>query len=130
MSLVRRSTPIKKKILELLSQEHLLSASALLAKLHGQGILANKTSVYRNLESFLADGVICQQAFGKEFVYELQQDHHDHFHCSRCGKIEEISCQLDQVQVPSGHQVEHHHLTLYGICKDCQKARASYVEKS
>lgn len=117
----KRQTKIKQAILELLQEHHFLTATQLVSKLHEQGIAANKTSVYRNLESFLEDNVICQQSFETSaLVYELQGDHHDHVHCRSCGKVEEIPCHFQLPQTVGGYTIEHHHLTLYGLCQKCQ----------
>ena len=120
MSEVRRSTPLKKAILEILSKHHLLTAAELLEKLHSQGLKANKTSVYRNLDAFVADNIVCQQSFGnEEFAYELQSEHHDHIQCHSCGKVEAIPCQTEVPKKLNGFIVNHHHLTLEGTCQDC-----------
>jgi Fe2+ or Zn2+ uptake regulation protein len=118
---IRRSTPLKKEILNLLGKFHLLTATQVLEKLHQQGSDVNKTSVYRNLDTFLEDGVICQQSFGEELVYELQKDHHDHICCYVCGKVEEIPCQVKSFAPIKNYSIDHHHLTLYGLCEKCQQ---------
>jgi Fe2+ or Zn2+ uptake regulation protein len=120
MAKVKRSTPLKKYILDLLGQHHLLSASQIVEHLHLVGQKVNKTSVYRNLESFLEDNLICQQSFDDKIVYELHHDHHDHVVCRSCGKVEETPCQIAVPSVLTGYTIDHHHLTLYGVCQSCQ----------
>ena len=121
MRKTKRETPLKKTILALLETYHLLTAAQILEKLHFAGKKVNKTSVYRNLESFLEDDLICQQSFGgDEMVYELQRDHHDHFQCESCGKVEEIPCQVTRTPQMQGYAIAHHHLTLYGRCQLCR----------
>jgi|SRR5579859_87450 len=118
----KRATPLKKEILHLLEKYHFLTAPQILEKLHKKGLRVNKTSVYRNLDSFLEDDIICQQSFGgDEFVYELQKNHHDHLCCESCGKVEEVSCRVDIPKKIDGYTVDHHHLTMYGLCENCQK---------
>ena len=109
-------------MIQLLEQHHFLTATQLLEKLRSQGIVVNKTSVYRNLDSFLEDDRICRQSFGEdEFVYELQSGHHDHVQCKVCGKVAEVPCQVSSSQKIAGYVVDHHHLTLYGLCATCQE---------
>ena len=118
---LRRSTPLKKEILSLLEKHHLLSAAELLQKLHEKGLTANKTSVYRNLTKFMAEELVCQQSLGNdEFVYELQRDHHDHLQCRSCGLIKEMPCAVKLPAQVEGFAVDHHHLTLFGLCRSCQ----------
>jgi Fur family peroxide stress response transcriptional regulator len=122
MSKAKRSTPLKKKILDLLEKNHLLSASQILEKLHDQGMKVNKTSVYRNLESFLEDHLICTQSFSnEEFVYELQSGHHDHAVCENCGKVAAIPCTGNSALQVADFKPTHHHHTLFGMCGNCQR---------
>jgi Fur family transcriptional regulator, ferric uptake regulator len=118
---VKRLTPLKKNILQLLKKHHFLSVPQLVEKLHKNGTNVNKTSVYRTIESFLADDIVCQQTFQNEVVYELQEDHHDHLYCTNCGRVEKTDCYIEATptQKLNGFQVDHHHLTLYGKCEDC-----------
>ena len=49
--------------------------------------------------------------------------HHHHFYCQNCEKIFSIKkCppSIDQL-VPSGFRMTGHAITLYGVCKDCEK---------
>ncbi len=118
---VKRETPLKKEMVSLLKKHHFLSVPDLVEKLHKKGFLVNKTSVYRNMESFLKEGTVCQQTFENELVYELQEDHHDHLYCTNCGKIEKADCQMSEPTNLRGFTVDHHHLTLYGMCAQCSQ---------
>jgi Fur family ferric uptake transcriptional regulator len=121
MKTEKRATKLKKQILSLLEENHLLTAPQIVEMLHSQGSKVNKTSVYRNLESFLSDGLICQQSFGETgFSYELQNEHHDHIRCDVCGKVTEIPCQFSPEKQLEGYTIGHHHLTLFGVCRECQ----------
>ncbi len=117
---MQRKTPLRTAMRELFEKHHLLSAPQILEMLREKGLEVNKTSVYRNLTAFLDEDFICQQSLGTdEFFYELQQDHHDHAQCTRCGKVEEVHCVTPELK-DSGFQVRHHHLTFYGLCTTCQ----------
>ncbi len=117
----KHQTPLKKEILALLKKNHFLSVPQLVEKLHQHRFPVNKTSVYRTIQSFLEDEIVCQQTFQDESVYELQEDHHDHLYCTNCGKVQKTEC---QVEAPAksqlkGFSIEHHHLTMYGKCASC-----------
>ncbi len=111
-------------IIELLHTEHLLSASAIVEKLQVSRPHLNKTSVYRALEKLMSDGQLCRHnLLDNELVYELRGHHHDHFVCTTCGKIMPTECQVHIEPTSAARfQVVHHHLTLFGLCADCQKA--------
>lgn len=109
-------------ITQLLEQHHLLTAPAMLEMLHAQGQSVNKTSVYRALEKLLEKGQLCKHNLqDNEIAYELRGHHHDHLVCENCAKVTVVDCQVDIPSMQDGYQISHHHLTLYGVCSDCQK---------
>lgn len=104
-------------IVTLLEKEHLLSAPQIFAKLNKLGIVLNKTTVYRAIDKLLADGTVCRQVFGTSVpTYELRDDHHDHFICERCGRVEKIECNHRISARSASFKVNHHHETLIGSC--------------
>jgi Fur family ferric uptake transcriptional regulator len=114
---------LSEKIIALLEKKHLLTAHEILAQLEKKGTPYNKTSVYRSLEKLLSSDTICRHEFNEsEASYELHGDHHDHVVCTTCGIVESVNCKLTQsVRVP-GFSIDHHHLTLFGVCKKCRTA--------
>ncbi len=116
---------LKKLILQLLEHRHLLSASEILIKLEKTSRKFNKTSVYRALEQLESDEVICRQYFhDTQAQYELRQDHHTHLVCRKCGDVEIASCDYDQPQQIQNFTIDHHHLTLIGVCANCMHISA------
>lgn len=113
---------IPNMIIELLMHNHMLSVSQMLKMLKDSGENFNKTSVYRSLDKLIAQGKICKQTFREgEFFYELRDDHHDHAVCTKCEKIIVVKCKNNsKIKIP-GFNVDHHHTTLYGLCKRCSK---------
>jgi Fur family ferric uptake transcriptional regulator len=83
-------------------------------------------TVYRNLNSLAAAGdVIAVHLPNEATRYEpAGRGHHHHFRCERCEGVFELgaSCPvavLEGVTLPGGFKVEHHELTLYGLCPQC-----------
>ena len=84
-------------------------------------------TVYRNLNR-LADegGVVEVHLPGETTRFEpAGRGHHHHFRCRSCERVFELtsSCPvspLEGVTLPGGFRVEHHDLTLYGLCASCQ----------
>lgn len=113
----------------ILSKKHLLTAVEILDELSSRGFDYNKTSVYRALEKMLKEEIICRQGLGTpEIYYELRNDSHDHMICTKCSKLSKIS----EIKLPDdlgGFTVEHHHLTVYGICADCQQLGLPDISK-
>lgn len=89
-------------------------------------------TVYRVLTQFEQAGILMRGHFesGKA-VYELDQgQHHDHFVCTTCGKVEEfydpeIEKRQQLIAKTKGWVVNDHAMALYGQCGACVKpARA------
>ena len=93
-------------------------------------ISANKTTIYRELESLMQQGIISELDFGEgKKRYELTKDHHHHLICEKCNAIEhvdldELENTLQTTQSKIGKQrnfhITHHSLELFGLCKGCQ----------
>lgn len=90
-------------------------------------------TIYRNLKEFQELGIVEIARHSGGMVVKLSCDpayqHHHHFICQRCGRVQEIKMpegQMDyyQEQLP-GAQITGHSFELYGICADCmQKIQA------
>jgi Fur family transcriptional regulator, ferric uptake regulator len=111
---------LKEIILTLLQEHHLLSAGDMLQKLVASGKTYNKTSVYRSLDQLVEEGAICRHYLaGDQAQYELKEDHHIHLVCNSCGKVDEAACDYKQPNKVGSFNVDHHHLTLVGLCTNC-----------
>ena len=83
-------------------------------------------TVYRVLTQFEQAGILTRSNFesGKA-VYELNEgDHHDHFICLVCNKVEEfydaeIEKRQQLVAKSKGWVVQDHSMALYGQCASC-----------
>ena len=83
-------------------------------------------TVYRVLTQFEQAGILIRSNFesGKA-VYELNEgQHHDHFVCTSCGKVEEfydaeIEKRQQLIAKNKGWVVEDHTMALYGQCANC-----------
>lgn len=114
---------LKATLVDLFSARHLLSAPQILDILQAVGRKYNKTSVYRALDQLEADGIICKQFFTQnEALYELKEHHHAHLVCTQCGKVIEAECDYHEPKDLQGFAVDHHHVTLLGLCADCRRS--------
>ncbi|GAB2732301.1 MULTISPECIES: ferric iron uptake transcriptional regulator [Comamonas] len=83
-------------------------------------------TVYRVLTQFEQAGILIRSNFesGKA-VYELNEgQHHDHFVCTSCGKVEEfydpeIEKRQQSIAKSKGWIVHDHSMALYGQCAEC-----------
>ena len=83
-------------------------------------------TVYRVLTQFEQAGILLRSNFesGKA-VYELNEgQHHDHFVCTSCGKVEEfydpeIERRQQLIASEMGWTIQDHSMSLYGQCAEC-----------
>jgi len=115
-----RPDKVSQLILNVLQENHALTAPDILQKLEENGHEFNKTSVYRAIERLQESEQVCRYMFGgTTVVYERRDHHHDHLVCNVCGKIETIECSVQLPQEINGFRVNHHHLTMFGTCASC-----------
>lgn len=120
------------KILEILekAKSHHLRAEDIYRTLLDAGEEIGLATVYRVLTQFEAAGLVVKHYFeGGHSVFELDHGtHHDHLVCVECGRVEEfvdemIEMRQQEIAVKAGYVMTDHSLTIYGLCKKCQKKR-------
>ncbi len=85
------------------------------------------TTVYRTMKLLVEAGLATERHFDDGITrYEIEQEHHDHLVCLKCGSIEEFECELiedTQLEIAARHdfQVLRHRHELYGHCRDCRE---------
>lgn len=86
-------------------------------------------TIYRNLKLLLESGDIQSVDLpGESPRYELaHRGHHHHFSCRACERVFDIPGCLSGIDsfAPTGFTVQHHEVTLYGICADCRGPESS-----
>lgn len=87
-------------------------------------------TIYRNLERFVQEGW-AEKVLGQDqvmrFVRCSSSHHHHHLQCERCGRMVEVDAcgvqdSLKQLEQLSGFRITRHHLSLYGLCVECQSS--------
>lgn len=115
----------REAILEVFAVEdsHLLTAQELFEKIQENQAGTNFSTVYRNLELLLQEGIIRKVELNREAAYyELHDDkgHHHHLVCNRCGSIQTTDfCPLDRLKSEDGFIPVEHRFEIYGYCRDC-----------
>ncbi|WP_053842819.1 ferric iron uptake transcriptional regulator [Paracidovorax avenae] len=128
-----KATLPRLKILEIFqkgAQRHMTAEDVFRVLLDERSDIGQAT-VYRVLTQFEQAGILIRSNFesGKA-VYELNEgQHHDHFICMVCGKVEEffdpeIEKRQQLVAKAKGWVVQDHSMALYGQCATCA-AKAS-----
>ena len=123
-----KATLPRLKILEIFqkgAQRHMTAEDVYRALLEERTDIGLAT-VYRVLTQFEQASILSRSNFesGKA-IYELNEgQHHDHFVCTRCGKVEEfydpeIEKRQQLIAQSMGWVVEDHAMALYGRCANC-----------
>lgn len=125
----RKSTRQRSAIQAALEQEQRPLLPAEILSLAQQSIPElGLATVYRNLKILLESGEIQSVELpGEAPRYELaDRGHHHHFQCRQCQQVFDIpGCPADIEGIaPAGFAVEHHDLTLYGVCAACNGGAA------
>ena len=128
-----KATLPRLKILEIFqtgAQRHMTAEDVFRVLLDERSDIGLAT-VYRVLTQFEQAGILIRSNFesGKA-VYELNEgQHHDHFVCTSCGKVEEfydaeIENRQKLIAKEKGWLIQDHSMALYGQCAECA-ARAA-----
>ena len=122
-----RLTPQRYAILNvLLEAEGHLSPTEVYQRASEQLPGLTEPTVYRTL-SFLAEqGLVMPAHMGSgQLVYETSEHVHHHLICRSCGGSIEIAHDAlqelyDQLFVSTGFRADSSHVTLFGLCPECQ----------
>jgi Fur family ferric uptake transcriptional regulator len=117
------------QILENQSTERHLTAEQVYKILLSEDEEIGLATVYRVLTQFEAAGLVTRHHFeGGNSVFELSDgDHHDHIMCIKCGKVDEFTDNIIEIQQKKiadrlGYELTAHGLYLYGFCPQCKKS--------
>lgn len=96
-------------------------------RVHLRAPAVNRATVYRNLDFLCEMRLVVAARIGSQMLYELAgKEPHHHLICRSCDRIEPLSHQtvkefFDQIQGEQAFQIDMDHLTLFGLCKTCQR---------
>ena len=125
-----RITSTRKAFLEILFQgQKPLSAKEILTEFRRVNKAVNKTTVYREIESFEKIGIVRSVQLGERSTYyELAlSHHHHHLVCLECNQVEDVDIneysllkQEQRIITERQFQIMHHALEFFGLCRQCQ----------
>jgi Fe2+ or Zn2+ uptake regulation protein len=123
----KRNTAQKKAIFSSLSSrtDH-PSATRLYEDLKEQDPSLSKATVYRVLKNAADEGEVLRLHVGAEDRFDGDIRDHMHLICTHCNAVLDApfpTMALSEATRDSGFQVEARHVTVYGVCPQCQKNR-------
>lgn len=123
-----RWTPQRRLLVEVLSRtEGHITGAELIERCREQEPDTTPSTVYRTLDVLEDIGFICHAhgLDGREEFHVRPTRKHGHLHCSICHRAWEIEAEdvrdlLDEFERERGFRVDLGHLTVVGVCRDCQ----------
>ncbi len=125
-----RLTKARRALLSVLFQSRVpLSVPEILRRMKEDGVMVNKTTVYRELENLARLGAVQTiQLSDRKQHYELaSREHHHHLVCIGCERVEEVDVEEksilqeeESLRQKSGFAILRHSLEFFGLCKRCQ----------
>lgn len=125
-------TKPKQELLEtIIRSDHPISVIEILEEYKKRKLSVNKTTLYRQLEVFVYEGIVTEVDFGDgKKRYEIASgNHHHHLICTGCKKIKHIELPGDLISQEilisklENFQVSYHLLEFFGLCYDCQHTK-------
>lgn len=125
-------TKLRSEIEKLMNEsEKPLAVPDMMRSLKKRGYAPHKTSLYRNIEKLIEEGVI-EEVFldATSVYYESRKVHHHHALCKIChgafciayDVCERGMTQLEGVAKKAGFISSEHHVVLHGTCLACRNA--------
>jgi Fur family ferric uptake transcriptional regulator len=128
-----RITPIVTALLSRLAGSHQVRTTSELkteiSKTLGYDV--GSPTVYRICERLAATGVLCSMHKSDGilryfFCANPQNKKHHHFICTRCMKVQEVDCTIDEtireaISDRINGEIESNFIQIEGICGDCRK---------
>lgn len=124
-----RATKTRKVVLHLFFRDHTpLSVSRILDELEAQSVQVNKTTVYRELETLEALGIIKSLTLQdrKQYFELATREHHHHFVCTVCQQITDVEIdeegileRAERLGRKLGFHITNHAVEFYGQCATC-----------
>jgi len=124
----RRQTRQKDAVLHALGQaQGFVSAQQLHRQLTQHGSVIGLATVYRTLNSLVADGLADSLVNAGESLFrDCSKDHHHHLICNGCGVAVEIEAEqaeawATKVAKDHGFTQVTHTIDIFGLCSACSK---------
>lgn len=118
-------TPQRLSIVEELYGHIHMSIEELFAEIKKKFPAVSLATIYKNINAMMDKGFISEvQIPNQKSKYELVKPSHSHVVCQKCGKVEDISLDLDSIAHKAAnlthYQINEEALVFSGICPACK----------
>lgn len=126
-SLGFRMTPQRGAILDVLQESAThMTIGEIVTRVQQVAPEVDRATVYRSIHFFSQIGMVVSADLGSTTVYELARPHpHHHLVCRNCNSVTVVEEQFfnglaDHLRNSVGFEVDINHVTIYGLCRNCQ----------
>jgi Fur family transcriptional regulator, peroxide stress response regulator len=121
-----KMTPQRRMIVQYLqAAAHHPTAEEVLRAVNRKFPMTSRATVYNTLNWLKEAGMVREVYEGGSVRFDPNTGHHHHFVCRRCGRVEDVECDLvgamNVCPLPGRQKVEQVEVTLRGLCAPCQK---------
>ena len=124
-----RITPQREIIIEAIAHASThLSADEIFVTVQERTKAINLATIYRTLDMLVEEGFVCRNDLGSGRIVYATHQHGPHLHlvCRQCGQVIEVDSQVidpieTQLLEQNGFQADLNHLSIFGLCAQCQK---------
>lgn len=125
-----RLTPQREMVIEAIAHggRH-MTAEEVFAEVQQRTSAVNIATVYRTLDLLLSEGLVTRVVLGDGRLVYATTEHGPHVHllCRKCGRAIEAGDGLVtalglQLQAQYGFGADLQHISIQGLCRDCQAA--------
>jgi len=123
-----KMTPQRRAIIDYMqSAYHHPTADEVLQTVNRKFPMTSRATVYNTLNWLKQEGMIKEVFEAGTVRFDPNTEHHHHFVCRKCRKVEDIECDLigtvNICSLPESQKVEFFEVTLRGLCAGCQKKK-------
>lgn len=125
-----RMTPQRQLVLDALLELGHATPEQICAHVQQKTPTVNITTIYRTLELLDDLRLVRHTHLGHGApTYSIEAHQHVHLVCHRCGRVDEVPCELmadlqGTLRERNGFELDASHLALSGLCHDCTKERS------
>ena len=126
-----KMTRYREALLDMFENEpYPISVLDILDYLSARGMEPNKTTVYRELDFLMKEGLIIEVEFGdgRKRYERADLPHHHHLICKNCKRVEDVEVDVDVRSVEKRIARQHgfkdveHVIEFFGLCRGCSNS--------
>lgn len=130
---MKYNTKQRREIIDIIRQngDKHITSEFLLEIIKKKNLNISRATLYRSLDSLVQSGelkkIVVENSKGACYqLCDLEDHHHFHLVCERCGKLIHLDCDkidelINHISLDHNFKINPSRVVLYGICEKCNK---------